>query len=180
MASGFTVSGRGDLDALFLARVNAKRADVGFQVAGVDISNRYEPIGAGTPIAATGFKSGGTDLASLFRNIGEPVATVLNLTAGFQSTNLFGYKRGAFGALAPDVWKGVNVNELYDLQPGTFRFVVAGTFAQGAFTSIVTNSKTFNSAAASTFNSSGGITTWIWNTQAAGFSSGNNYTVTIN
>jgi hypothetical protein len=83
MPSGYTVAGRGDLDALLMARVNAKRADVGYAVAGVDISNRYEPIGNGTPIAATGFKSGDVDLANLFRNIGEALVsiTVSDLTA---------------------------------------------------------------------------------------------------
>jgi hypothetical protein len=69
MASGFTVSGRGDLDTLFLARVGAARANVGFTVGGVDLANRYEPIGTASPIAATGFRSGGTDLANLFRDI---------------------------------------------------------------------------------------------------------------
>jgi hypothetical protein len=82
VASGFTVSGRGDLDSLFMARVNAKRADVGYKVAGVDISNRYEPIGNGTPIAATGYKSGGVDLASLFRNISEPLGPAAQLIVG--------------------------------------------------------------------------------------------------
>ena len=76
MASGYTVSGRGDLDSLFMARVNAARAAVGYQVGGSDIANRYEPIGAGTPIAPTGFKTTGTDLNLLFRNISESLATV--------------------------------------------------------------------------------------------------------
>ena len=71
MASGFVVAGRGDLDALFAARVSAKRADVGFAVAGVDISNRYETIGATTPIAATGYKAAGVDLANLFKGSGS-------------------------------------------------------------------------------------------------------------
>ena len=74
--AGYTVTGRGDLDALFMARVNTKRADVGYTIAGVDISNRYEPIASGTPIAATGFKSGGTDLANLFRGISDPLVVV--------------------------------------------------------------------------------------------------------
>lgn len=76
MPSGFVVGGRGDLDALFLARASTKRADVQYRVGGVDIANRYEPIGAGTPIAATGFKTGGTDLASLFRDSGQPLLSV--------------------------------------------------------------------------------------------------------
>jgi hypothetical protein len=62
-----------NLDTLFMARVNAKRADVGIRSAGVDVSNRWETIGTGTPIAATNIRSAGTDLASLFRNISQPL-----------------------------------------------------------------------------------------------------------
>jgi hypothetical protein len=47
-------SGGTDLDALFMARVNAARAAVGYQVAGVDLAQRFEPIGGGTPRAAVG------------------------------------------------------------------------------------------------------------------------------
>lgn len=72
MATGFVVVGRGDLDALFKARTTAKRSDINYRVAGVDISNRFEQIGASTPIANTGFKYGGTDLAQLFKNISAP------------------------------------------------------------------------------------------------------------
>jgi hypothetical protein len=74
MASGYVVAGRGDLDALFMARVSAARAGVGYYVASSDIANRYEPIGSGTPIAATKFvASNGSDLASLFRDINQPL-----------------------------------------------------------------------------------------------------------
>lgn len=76
MASGFTVSGRGDLDSLFMARQSAARPNVGYTVAGVDLATRYEPIGSASPIAATGFTSGGTDLASLFRDINQPLTQV--------------------------------------------------------------------------------------------------------
>lgn len=80
MASGYTVSGRGDLDALFMARQNAARANVGYAVSGVDLANRYEPIGTASAIAATGFTSSGTDLASLFRDINQPL-TLVSLSA---------------------------------------------------------------------------------------------------
>jgi hypothetical protein len=68
-------SGGTDLDALFMARVNAARAAVGYQVAGVDLAQRFEPIGGGTPRAAVGYQSGGVDLASLFRAIGDALVT---------------------------------------------------------------------------------------------------------
>ena len=88
MPSGYTVTGRGDLDGLFMARVSAARANVGYTVAGVDLAQRYEPIGSVAPIAATGFKSAGTDLASLFRAI-SPLVT---LTA---SSSMAGVAAGA-------------------------------------------------------------------------------------
>lgn len=77
MASGYTVGGV-DLDSIFMALVGTKRADVGFSVAGQDISNRYEPIGDGVVTNVTNYKSGVTpvDIGSLFRDIGEPLVTV--------------------------------------------------------------------------------------------------------
>lgn len=86
MVSNYIVTGRGDLDALFLARSSAKRADVGFYVAGVDVSNRWEPRGAATPIAATGFYAGGTDLANLFRSAGAPLLSVSLSPASINTT----------------------------------------------------------------------------------------------
>lgn len=91
MASGYVVSGRGDLDVLFLGRVNPKRSDVGYKVAGVDLSNRYETIGATTPIAATGFKSAGTDLANLFRGSGSTASAAVAPVSIFESGNAAGY-----------------------------------------------------------------------------------------
>lgn len=79
MASGFLTASAADLDTLLMARVNTKRADVGFQVASVDISNRYEPIGSGTPRAATGFVVGTADLAILFRDIADPLIGTVSI-----------------------------------------------------------------------------------------------------
>jgi len=76
MASGYNVSGRGDLDTLFMARQSAARANVGFTVAGVDLASRFEPIGSATPIAATGFRAVSADLATLFRDINQPLQAV--------------------------------------------------------------------------------------------------------
>jgi len=69
---------RADLDALFMARVNTARADVGYAYWNganwIDLAQYYEPIGAGTPIAATGYYTGSwVDLASLFRDKNQPL-----------------------------------------------------------------------------------------------------------
>lgn len=77
MASGYT-SGGVDLDALFAARVGTARANVGLQVAGVDLAQRYEAIGAAAASAACGYQSGGVDLSSLF--LGPGVVAISDLT----------------------------------------------------------------------------------------------------
>jgi hypothetical protein len=68
MATGITVNGV-DLDSIFKARVSAKRADVEFEVAGTDISNRYEPantLSKSKITYNTGFIANGSDLKDLF------------------------------------------------------------------------------------------------------------------
>src|SRR6185369_4626593 len=69
MATGFVVSGRGDLDALFKARTTAAGSNTGFLVGAQDLAQRFEQRGAATAIAATGFKVGATDLAQTFQDI---------------------------------------------------------------------------------------------------------------
>lgn len=67
MASGYLVNST-DLDDIFLALETTKRADVGYSVGGVDISNRYEPSSGGDQIGYdTHYTSTGTDLRYLFR-----------------------------------------------------------------------------------------------------------------
>jgi len=67
MPSNITVNGV-DLDSIFDALETTKRADVGYSVSGVDISNRYEPSSGGDQIAYnTNYTSVGTDLRYLFR-----------------------------------------------------------------------------------------------------------------
>jgi hypothetical protein len=128
--AGYAVSGRGDLDALFMARVNAARAAVGFQIAGSDIANRYEAIGAGTPIAATGFRSGGTDLASLFRNISESLQTfnIVNATASAVAAffGQAGYQLGADGRITMTT----GANDMVDV--GSWLTPVSGMSAYSA------------------------------------------------
>lgn len=87
MASGIARAGV-DLDSLFLARVSAKIADVGYRVAGVDISNRYEGRGGTTAIANTGLTSVGVDLASLFRNISAPLVALTARTASASAASI--------------------------------------------------------------------------------------------
>jgi hypothetical protein len=67
MPSGYLVNNT-DLDSIFDALETTKRADVGYSVSGVDISNRYEPSSGGDQIAYnTNYTSVGTDLRYLFR-----------------------------------------------------------------------------------------------------------------
>lgn len=68
MASGYTVSGRGDLDTIFATRVSAAGPATGFLVGGTDLNQRYEPRGSTTPVSDTRYKSAGTDLALLFKD----------------------------------------------------------------------------------------------------------------
>jgi hypothetical protein len=74
MATGYTcisASVRVDIDTLFAARTTTKRADVGYKVAGSDISNLFEQSSGGDLIGFdTGFKTGGTDIATLFKAFG--------------------------------------------------------------------------------------------------------------
>lgn len=81
MPSGYVTSegvawSADDLDDIFMARVNTKGADVNIDVGGVDISNRFEVIGAGTKVADVGYDSGGVDISNIFRDISEPLVTV--------------------------------------------------------------------------------------------------------
>lgn len=73
MTTGIQANGV-DIDTLFLPLETTKRADVNIDSnGGVDISNRFEPIGDGTPIANTGIQANGADIATLFRDINEPL-----------------------------------------------------------------------------------------------------------
>ena len=67
-----------DIDTLFAPLTGTKRADVGYKVAGSDISNLFEPSAGGDLIGFdTNFKSGGTDIANMFKAIsaGSPTPT---------------------------------------------------------------------------------------------------------
>jgi hypothetical protein len=190
MASGLLTGGV-DLDSRFMARVNAKRADVGFKVGGVDVSNRWETIGSGTPIAATGFKAAGTDLASLFRNISEPLGTSYALHAtsydtGFGSDGVGFSSIWAAGTLSPGAFKGQTITNMEDVlhnilgDPAFFQFVVVGAQVRGLFTSIVLNGRTFLSSSANFTAGGGGADSyWSWPATTAGLVNGGNYTPLI-
>jgi hypothetical protein len=186
MASGLKKAGV-DLDTLLMARVNAKRADVGLRVAGVDISNRYETIGGASPIAATGFKSAGVDLASLFRNISAPLGVPYALHAvywdsGFGSAGIGFHSYWGAGSIAPSSLNGVPFINLTDITFGTdagkMSMAISGDGAPSAFASITLNGVTFNSSAAAYYNSPGIVTSWTWS-MLAGLVNGGDYTALI-
>jgi len=77
MTTGYVVSGRGDLDALFKPRTSAAIANTGFTSnGGVDLAQRFEPRGATAAQVDTGFKAGANDLAQLFMDTGAIVGTI--------------------------------------------------------------------------------------------------------
>ena len=183
MATGLYRNGI-DFDSLFMARVNAKRADVGIKVAGVDISNRYEPIGSGSPITATNFKTVGTDVASLFRNIGEPLGSSYAMTAGNYDTGFGSYGTGyhsgfAAGSLSPTTYKGATIERMDDLWAfGTtpyFIISLLGNYPQNYFTQIQINGHTYLSASAAGYaNNPDYNSEWYW-TEQAGLIHGGGY-----
>lgn len=101
MASGYVVSGRGDLDGLFKARTSTAIANTGYQVAGVDLAQRYEPRAGSTAIANTGYKSASADLASLFKDFGATSSLVtLTVTMGDGGGTRPGFANTASGYAA--------------------------------------------------------------------------------
>lgn len=74
-----------DLDSLFMARSTTKRANVGWQVGGIDISNRYQEYTTGTKVSLTKLLSGNNDLANLFQNISVPLPPVYTVTLSGQT-----------------------------------------------------------------------------------------------
>jgi hypothetical protein len=169
-----------DLDTLFMARVNAKRAEVGIKVAGVDISNRYETIGGAAAIAATGFKAAGIDIGSLFRGVGA-----FNMVAGYYDTGAGNIYTGYYaptgtGTLTPNTYAGSVIQYMMDLYsagaPG-FYLYIDGIHPQNFFTSLVINGHTFASAAAGYTAPS--YTQWFWSGIHADLGSGGSYPVVM-
>ena len=97
MTTGFNAPA-GDLDTVFAARTSAAIANTGFRSnGGVDLAQRFEPRADTTPAANTGFVSGSSDLALLFKSIAAGTVVSGNMTAG-QNSFLFGYQSSAGGA----------------------------------------------------------------------------------
>lgn len=169
MASGYTVSGRGDLDIIFKARTGAARANVGYQVGSTDLAQRYEQRGSTTPVANTGYLSSGTDLAQLFmdKNVGSATHS---LTAGFTSTNSgTGFVSGSYGSISPTQIGGKNIQWMYDYQtttPAATYFSVALNSASAItktfFTSVAINGTTYSTSAATFDATNAPIYIWTW------------------
>ena len=99
MVSNILANGT-DLDSIFETRTGTKIADVNIQVAGTDISNRYEDIASGSAASATNILTGGNDLNTKFAAIGtvggswEPLATNTATSSGGVSTLSVGLNFG--------------------------------------------------------------------------------------
>jgi hypothetical protein len=93
MATGYVVSGAGDLDDLFQPRVSTAIANTSFlSNGGVDLAQRFEKRGDGTAIANTNFRSGATDLSALFLGLGnlaDPILSSGNFVAGPKGGNTY-------------------------------------------------------------------------------------------
>jgi hypothetical protein len=140
MATGYVVSGVGDLDDLFQPRVSTAIANTGFlSNGGVDLAQRFEKRGDGTAIANTNFRAGATDLSALFLGLGslaDPILSSGNFVAGTNGAGLTGYRNPASGYTAfpgqsisftPEWTKGGNTYRLDELLlndfSGDFLFV---------------------------------------------------------
>lgn len=207
MATGYVVTGRGDLDALFKARSSSAGANTGFlSNGGVDLAQRFEPRGASVAIAATSFKVGATDLAQIFKDIAASSDIITNstLTAGFASPRT-GFAAGtsgtglsAFGSLAPQGVGLYFIDATYRDGTGPNCYVtlrrnaVSPTDTDQIFKSVsytgiftdsaggsVTRTVARSGASATNTNSSGGnfFRSWTFPNTAFQFISGNTYAV---
>jgi hypothetical protein len=177
MASGYTQAGV-DLDSMFLQRVNPKIADIGYRVAGGDITNRYEPRGTSAAIAATGYRVGGSDIANLFRNINYPVGTHGIVAGG--NASFIGFVNGVIGNCSPTTRAGAVLVGIADSQTQDhFVFEAAGAaLAQTWITSVQINGTTYTAASAAFFGHTATTTWWNW-IGRAGLVSGAAYAVYI-
>lgn len=133
MATGYVVSGRGDLDDLFRARLTAAGSNVNFlSNGGVDLAQRFEPRDDTVAIANVNFRSGATDLAQIFMGIGvatDPVLVTRTLVAGDTGSPAFnigwantavgytGYTGSSMSAPSPPSWtKGGNTFTLQEIR----------------------------------------------------------------
>jgi len=125
MATGYIVTARGDLDALFKARTGTAGSNTGFKSnGGVDLAQRFEPRGSTTAIANTGFRNASAvDLAQIFMDIAASASpALLSMVAGESPNTDLGYADGHANEVADGssmTPKMVGVNELCELVTGT-------------------------------------------------------------
>lgn len=101
MPSNIKVSGT-DLDSIFAPRTSSAGANVGVQVSGTDIANRYELSTGGDTIGFnTNIKSGGNDLRNIFRDISYVTSPIITSNPNSDSGNegdSFSFSVSAIGA----------------------------------------------------------------------------------
>lgn len=204
MATGFVVSGRGDLDVLFKARTaaGAVPATNFLSNGGVDLNVRFEPRGTTTPIADTAFRAGANDLAQLFMNIAATPTFTFTMTGGTLG-GVTGYSDGlAFPDLTGDSISstalGANTIAALTFSSGStwlvlknatitppntddswISYAVTGIFSNSGGSSVT---RTFTRAAA-TYSTDGpaGNLRGRWNLAgtSASYIAGNNYNISI-
>lgn len=201
MATGYVVSGRGDLDVLFAPRTLAAGANTGFKSnGGVDLAQRFEQRGSVTAIADTGLKSGATDLAQTFLDIASTTVTTRSLVTALGGSVVEytsgQYGTAAFGTLSPSnlfyAWRiveiaywpgnhcrlsiGNDAGPPPDADSTWNSLGITGVFADSAGAT-VTRTMTRSSASSSTSNSF--YRTWFYGTSAFQLITGNTYSVTL-
>ena len=161
MASNYTVTGHGDFDTIFMSRASTKRADIGYQVGGTDISNRYEPsAGNGSSNADqisynTGYKYNNTDLKYYFK------------VSGYSSNP-------AYGTLLSTYCSGVDKYGTYaDGSGGTYNALIQSNSVDCGYVAPSTYNVTLNT----TSNGSISFASGHGPTHGGGFYSGDSTTI---
>jgi hypothetical protein len=202
VATGYVVSGRGDLDNLFAPRTTAAGAATGFKSnGGVDLAQRFEARGSATPIANIDFKVGAVDLAQTFLDITNTTIMPRTLTPADAGPGVARYSSGnygtpLFGTLAPTnlyyAWRIVEfvyfaANNCYfsignDSGPppntdATWNAMsLTGVFADSGGGSVTRN---VTRAGASSTSSNAFYRTWFFAASAFQLIVGNSYSVNI-
>lgn len=102
------------------------------------------------------------------------------LTAG-SSSGLNGYETGSFGSVSPTHIGTQTFNALYWSTTPTTTFAVGGFSAdpgQSWLIKLTIAGTSLTGAGAATYNYSGGVATWTWNT-SLGITAPNSYPLTI-
>lgn len=117
-----------DGNVYYNALEGTKRANVGFQIGGVDVSTLYEPVASGSAgVNVSGFQSGGTDLTSLFAVTGStgpaitwPTGSLSQYSAGphSQSARADWYSDGSCSGVGSENNNINSLNWLDDVTAG--------------------------------------------------------------